>query len=84
VEYAKGNLNGIKNYRKTADVALKNGLALNAGHDLSLDNLHYFIEQIPEISEVSIGHALISEAIYMGFENTIQAYLKRIESANRK
>lgn len=83
VEYAKGNLNGIKPYRETADEALKNGLVLNAGHDLSLDNLQYFIEEIPEIAEVSIGHALISEAIYMGFENTIQAYLKRIELANR-
>lgn len=81
VEYAKGNLNGITPYRETADETLKNGLALNAGHDLSLDNLQYFIEQIPEITEVSIGHALISESIYMGFENTIQAYLKRIELA---
>jgi len=83
VEYAKGNLNGITPYRETADETLKNGLALNAGHDLSLDNLQYFIEQIPEITEVSIGHALISESIYMGFENTIQAYLKRIELGNR-
>ncbi|MFA7687644.1 MAG: pyridoxine 5'-phosphate synthase [Moheibacter sp.] len=84
VAYAKGNLNGIKPYRETADEALQCGLQLNAGHDLSLLNLQYFIEQIPEIEEVSIGHALISEAIYMGLENTIQAYLKRIESANRE
>ncbi|NLN34214.1 MAG: pyridoxine 5'-phosphate synthase [Flavobacteriaceae bacterium] len=84
VEYAKGNLNGVKPYRETADEALKNGLVLNAGHDLSLDNLQYFIEVIPEIAEVSIGHALISEAIYLGLENTIQAYLKRIELANQK
>ena len=84
VEYGKGNLAGIKPYRETADEALKNGLVMNAGHDLSLDNLQYFIEQIPEIAEVSIGHALISEAIYLGMENTIQAYLKRIELAFRK
>lgn len=84
LEFAKGNLAGINPYRETADEALKNGLQLNAGHDLSLDNLQYFIEQIPEIDEVSIGHALISEAIYMGFENTIQAYLKRIELAQIK
>lgn len=84
VEYGKGNLAGIKPYRETADEALKNGLVLNAGHDLSLDNLQYFIEQIPEIAEVSIGHALISEAIYLGMENTIQAYLKRIELGSRK
>lgn len=84
VEYAKGNLNGIESYKETARLALEAGLKLNAGHDLSLDNLQYFIEQIPEIDEVSIGHALISESIYMGLENTIQAYLKRIELANRK
>lgn len=84
VEYAKGNLNGIEAYKECARLALEMGLKLNAGHDLSLDNLQYFIEQIPEIDEVSIGHALISESIYMGLENTIQAYLKRIELANRK
>jgi len=84
VEFSKGNLNGIKPYRETADEAIKNGLMLNAGHDLSLDNLQYFIEQIPEIAEVSIGHALISEALYMGMENTIQAYLKRIELGSLK
>lgn len=84
VQYAKGNKEAIKPYQETADLALKNGLMLNAGHDLSLDNLQYFIEQIPEIAEVSIGHALISEALYMGMENTIQAYLKRIELAYRR
>lgn len=84
VEFSKGNLSGIIPYRETADEALKCGLQLNAGHDLSLENLQYFIEQIPEIEEVSIGHALISESIYMGLENTIQAYLKRIELANKK
>ena len=84
VEYAKGNLKGIEANKECARLALEAGLKLNAGHDLSLDNLQYFIEQIPEIDEVSIGHALISESIYMGLENTIQAYLKRIELANRK
>lgn len=83
VEYAKGNLAGIKPYRETTDEAIKNGLVLNAGHDLSLENLQYFIQEIPEIAEVSIGHALISEAIYMGLENTIQAYLKRIELGSK-
>lgn len=84
VEYAKGNKEAVNIYKETADLALKNGLVLNAGHDLSLDNLQFFIEQIPEIAEVSIGHALISESIYMGLENTIQAYLKRIELAHKK
>ncbi len=82
VEYGKGNLAGIEPYQETAKEAIKNGLMVNAGHDLSLDNLKYFIQQIPEIAEVSIGHALISESLYMGLENTIQAYLKRIELGN--
>ncbi|HAI81256.1 MAG TPA: pyridoxine 5'-phosphate synthase, partial [Chryseobacterium sp.] len=51
---------------------------VNAGHDLSLENLKYFSDQIPNLLEVSIGHALISEALYMGLENTVQAYLKRL------
>lgn len=84
VEFAKGNPEAIDAYRKTADEALKAGLELNAGHDLSLDNLTYFISQIPEIAEVSIGHALISDALYLGLENSIQAYLKRIERAHRQ
>ncbi len=84
VEYGKGNLAGIQPYQETAKEAIKNGLMVNAGHDLSLDNLQYFIQQIPEIAEVSIGHALISEALYMGMENTIQSYLKRIELGNKK
>ena len=54
------------------------GLGINAGHDLSLENLKYFAEKVPNLLEVSIGHALISEALYMGLENTVQAYLKRL------
>lgn len=80
-EYEKGNLTAITPYKETARVATANGLVLNAGHDLSLDNIQYFIQEIPEIAEVSIGHALISEALYLGLENTIQAYLRKIELA---
>lgn len=83
VDYANGNLAGTQPYKQTALEAINAGLEVNAGHDLSLDNLQYFIQEIPQIAEVSIGHALISEAIYLGLENTIQAYLKRIEIANR-
>lgn len=68
----------IKPYIDTAKEAEKYGLGLNAGHDLSLDNLRYFANHIPNLLEVSIGHALISEALYLGLENTIQAYLKRL------
>ncbi|WP_018676385.1 pyridoxine 5'-phosphate synthase [Riemerella columbina] len=80
--YAKGydtnKEQAIESYIKTAEEALKHGLDINAGHDLSLDNLKYFAEQIPGLLEVSIGHALISEALYLGLENTIQAYRKRL------
>lgn len=58
-------------------VAKEMGVGLNAGHDLNLDNLRYFIETIPWILEVSIGHALISDALYFGLENTIQMYLRQ-------
>ena len=69
----------IKPYYETAVEATKYGLGINAGHDLSLDNLKYFADNIPNLLEVSIGHALISEALYLGLENTIQAYLKDCE-----
>ena len=68
----------IKDYVATAIEAQKFELGINAGHDLSLENLKYFSDQIPNLLEVSIGHALISEALYMGLENTVQAYLKRL------
>lgn len=68
----------IKPYYETAVVAADYELGLNAGHDLSLDNLKYFADNIPNLLEVSIGHALVSEALYMGLENTVQAYLKRL------
>ena len=69
----------IKPYLETAVRASELGLGINAGHDLSLENLRYFAETIPNLLEVSIGHALISEALYMGMENTVQAYQKRLE-----
>ncbi|QZT38502.1 pyridoxine 5'-phosphate synthase [Halosquirtibacter xylanolyticus] len=64
----------IKDYIEAADVAYMNGLAINAGHDLNLENLAYFAQQIPILAEVSIGHALISDAIYLGMELTILKY----------
>ena len=77
-DYAKNREEAIKPYIKTAEEAQKYRLGVNAGHDLSLENLKYFAENIPGLLEVSIGHALISEALYMGMENTVQAYLKRL------
>lgn len=68
----------IARYVEAARQARSSGLGLNAGHDLSLENLAYFVQQIPWTEEVSIGHALISDALYMGLEQTIQAYLSEI------
>ncbi len=68
----------VKPYLETAKAVREVGLGLNAGHDLNLDNLAYFIRTIPWIDEVSIGHAVISDALYMGLEKTIQAYLAEI------
>ena len=64
----------IKEYVAAAKLATELGLGINAGHDLSLENLKFFKSQIPELLEVSIGHALISDALYFGLENTIQRY----------
>lgn len=68
----------IAPYLATAEAARELGLGLNAGHDLSLENLSYLIRTIPWIDEVSIGHALICDALYMGLEETISAYLEKI------
>ena len=67
----------IAPYVEAAEAARRVGLGLNGGHDLSLENLAYFAERIPWCDEVSIGHALISDALYLGLENTVQLYLRR-------
>jgi len=79
--YAKDKSAAIAPYKAAAALAEKLSLGLNAGHDLSLENVQYFASQIPTLLEVSIGHALISEALYMGLENTIQSYLRELELA---
>ena len=76
--YPRGREAAIAPYLEAAKAARDAGLGLNAGHDLSLENLAYFIETIPWTDEVSIGHALISDALYMGLEKTIEAYLSQI------
>ncbi len=80
--YSGNREQAISPFIEAANVARMAGLGLNAGHDLSLENLHYFAANIPELLEVSIGHALISDALYYGLENTIQMYLRelRVES----
>jgi len=77
-QYPQDPEKAIAPYLETAKAAREAGLGLNAGHDLSLENLAYFIRTIPWTDEVSIGHALISDALYMGLEATIQAYLGEI------
>jgi pyridoxine 5-phosphate synthase len=70
--------NAIKNYVKAAKFAYPLGLGVNAGHDLDLENLNYFCKNIPHLAEVSIGHALVCDAIYLGLENTVQLYKREL------
>ena len=71
--------NGIKPYVEASLLANELGLGINAGHDLSLDNIKFFKENIPELLEVSIGHALICEALYLGFDNVVNMYLQKLK-----
>lgn len=69
----------VKPYKETAEACRVVGLGINAGHDLNLHNLRYLVQTIPYINEVSIGHALISDALYFGLENTVQMYLNQLD-----
>ncbi|MBQ8483750.1 MAG: pyridoxine 5'-phosphate synthase [Bacteroidales bacterium] len=77
--YRKDREAAIAPFIKTAQAARECGLGLNAGHDLNLENLEHFIRNIPWTDEVSIGHAIICDALYMGLEQTIQAYLSKVK-----
>lgn len=77
-QYSLGNKNAITPYTECAVLANKLDLGINAGHDLSLDNIQFFKENIPGLLEVSIGHALIAESLYLGIENVIQMYLHKL------
>ena len=78
-QYDLGNKNAIKQYADAAILAHDLGLGINAGHDLSLENIKFFKQNIPNLAEVSIGHALISEALYLGLENVVNMYLHRLQ-----
>lgn len=80
-EYPAGPEVAIAPYVAAAEEARRQGLGLNAGHDLSLENLRYFVERIPWTDEVSIGHALIGDALYYGLENTVQLYRRQLSFA---
>jgi pyridoxine 5-phosphate synthase len=78
-EFAKNNqLESINIYKSCAYVAKEIGLGINAGHDLDMQNLGFFVQQIPIIDEVSIGHALICDSVYLGLHNTIQLYKRQL------
>jgi len=78
VNYYKNRDLAIAPYVKAANLARGLGLGLNAGHDLDLHNLRFLKQSIPDLDEVSIGHALICDAIYLGLENTVQLYLRQL------
>ncbi len=78
-EYGLGNQNGIEAYVKAAELANVLELGINAGHDLSLDNIQFFKQNIPGLLEVSIGHALICEALYLGLDNVVNMYLNKLK-----
>lgn len=77
--YAAGNKEAVKPYTACAQLAHELGLGVNAGHDLSLDNIAFFAQQVPNLDEVSIGHALISESLYLGLENVVNMYINKLK-----
>lgn len=77
--YGSEDLSGINSFIEAAKVGHSLGLGINAGHDLSLDNIKYFKDHIPNLLEVSIGHALICESLYLGLENVINMYLDKLK-----
>ncbi|GHT66117.1 pyridoxine 5'-phosphate synthase [Bacteroidia bacterium] len=78
-QYKTNPKEAVAPFVAAVNAALQLNLEINAGHDLNLDNLHYFVQQVPQVSEVSIGHALICDALYYGLENTIQMYLQKLK-----
>lgn len=77
-DYADDRAAAVAPFADASAYAAELGLGINAGHDLNLDNLAYFAEQLPDLQEVSIGHALVTDALYYGLANTIQLYLQRL------
>jgi pyridoxine 5-phosphate synthase len=76
--HSSGKEKSIATYRDAAQKALDLGMGVNAGHDLDLDNLAYFVKEVPGVEEVSIGHALICDALRYGMDNTVRLYLKQL------
>jgi pyridoxine 5-phosphate synthase len=78
-QYGLGNHKAVNIYTNAAQLASELGLGINAGHDLSLDNITFFKQNVPHLLEVSIGHALICEALYLGLENVVNMYLHKLK-----
>ncbi len=78
-QFEKGNKEAVNIYAECSKLATSLGMGVNAGHDLSLKNIQYFSQHLPDLLEVSIGHALITESLYFGLEATIQNYLKLLK-----
>jgi len=81
VEFEKGNKNEINKYIEASIFANELNLGVNAGHDLNLENINFFVDKLPFLNEVSIGHAIICESLYLGIENVINMYLQKINNA---
>ncbi|MFY0605736.1 MAG: pyridoxine 5'-phosphate synthase [Cyclobacteriaceae bacterium] len=79
VNYLSDPEDAVKAYKQAAELAQSIGLGINAGHDLDLRNLEFFKKHVPGLAEVSIGHALIADALYYGLENTVQMYLRKLQ-----
>ncbi len=79
-QYELGNEKAIETYIESAKLATNLGLGINAGHDLSLNNIQFFAQNIPNLLEVSIGHALISESLYLGLQNVVNMYLNKLRT----
>jgi len=84
VNFHKGNKDEINKYINASVLANDLGMGVNAGHDLSLENIHFFVDKIPYLDEVSIGHAIICESLYLGIENVVNMYLQKINNAFKK
>ena len=81
-QFSLGNMEVVEPYIKSANLATELGLGINAGHDLNLENIQFFAKSIPNLKEVSIGHALITESLYLGLENVINMYKYKLSLAN--
>ena len=78
-DFSKDRYEAVRAYTEAARVANSLGVGINAGHDLNLENLRFFKDHCPQLLEVSIGHALISDALYYGLENTVRMYLRQLQ-----